>query len=319
MRLLLNSILLAITFNISCLNHIEAVYNSIRTLYGHTDSIASLIQLNETELATGSFDSTVKIWDLKREQISVNHLTLKGPIYARTIYALAKLNDQYIAAAAYKKIQIWSPLTGDLITTLTDHSNVVQSLVSLNETFFLSGSLDRTIRVWNILDWKCKQIIQTRRSVRKVLLLNASKQIAVANDDFVIRIYELNTGELKSELIGHSSYIRDLIPFNADQIVSVSDDMTMKLWTVNEGESLAKEVFRFDCTVMSLLNLNNGLIAVGLLRGERNLAILNTSAKDWWIQTYLNGHTSGVRVLGLLSNGGFASGSEDKTAIVWKE
>jgi WD40 repeat protein len=46
-------------------------------------------------------------------------------------------------------IRLWDAATGELKSTLKDHSgNVMGLAMSPNGQFFVSGSLDRTARVW---------------------------------------------------------------------------------------------------------------------------------------------------------------------------
>ena len=144
------SLLTVISFN---MNEAQSLnFTKLKVLNGHSSTVDSVIQLNDNEIATGSFDSTVKIWDLKEERVK---LTLSG--HTSAIYSLAKLNHQLIASgSADQTIKIWdyANSNGSLIQTLTDHSSVVMSLVSLNDSFFLSGSLGffATIKLWDLRD-----------------------------------------------------------------------------------------------------------------------------------------------------------------------
>ena len=36
----------------------------IQSLEGHSDEVVSIIQLNDNKLASGSYDNTIKVWDL---------------------------------------------------------------------------------------------------------------------------------------------------------------------------------------------------------------------------------------------------------------
>ena len=79
---------------------------------------------------------------------------------------------------------------------------------------------------------------------------------------------------------------------------------------------MPRELIKFETKVEALLNLNNGLIAVGLWESSDNLAIVNTA--DWSVQSFLFGHTWNVNSLVMLSDGHrFASGSWDNSVIVW--
>ena len=160
-----------------------------------------------------------------------------------------------------------------------------------------------------------KKTINTPQRIQSLLLLNDDK-IAVGNDgDYKIRIYDINSGGLIFEMSGHTSYIESLIKLNSTHIISGSHDNTIKLWDTTIG-SLSRTLYTFSAQVYSLVNLNNGFIAVGLLSTSNNLALFSTN--DWSVQSYLNGHTNGVLSLLLLSNGRLLSGSYDTTAIIWK-
>ena len=180
----------------------------------------------------------------------------------------------------------------------------------------MNGSLDSTIKIWCTQDWTIKKSITTPSGIRSLLLLNSS-QIAVVNI-YRIQIYDINAGFLIFEMTGNDnkSYIRALVLLNDNQIISGSDDKTLKLWDITTGK-LLRTIHTFKLGVVSLLNLNNGFIAVGLKGFSSNIAIIRTD--DWKLQSYLTGHDGSVNSLISLSNGSFASGSEDNKIIIWNK
>lgn len=60
--------------------------------------------------------------------------------------------DQY-------EIYVWSLETGNLLEVLIGHSNLIQKL-SCHETTLASVSLDKTLRLWNILEASCTETVQ---------------------------------------------------------------------------------------------------------------------------------------------------------------
>ena len=226
-----------------------------------------------------------------------------------------KLNDETIASGSWDNtIKIWNVKNGSLMITLVDHTNWVTGLIKLNDSFMLSGSYDSTMKIWSTLDWTVKKTINVTQPITLLLLLNDEK-IAVGNDgDYKISIFHINSDVVIFEMAGHTSLINSFIQLNITHIISGSDDFTIKLWDINKG-TLSATLYTFSVNVWSLVNLNNGLIAVGLYDFRNNLVLIETH--DWKIHSYLNGHTSIVYSLQLLSDRRLASGSEDKTAIIW--
>ena len=74
----------------------------------HTDTIFTIIKLNNNQVATGSLDSTIKIWNISDW---TNTKTLTG--HTGTVYILLKLNENEIASGSLDKtIKIWNLTTG---------------------------------------------------------------------------------------------------------------------------------------------------------------------------------------------------------------
>lgn len=292
----------------------EYSYFKYKKLEGHAKAVVCLVELNDHEIATGSRDHTVKIWNVKTEsvQFEMKHYSIRS---------LLRMDQQLLLIGSENKnIDVWDLAKYNLVKTIRTDS--ITSLVRLNGTYFLGGYSDGTMRIWSITDWgrkvtsEAKKLITTPQAITTLLLLSSS-QIAVANDvDFNIRIYDINTFKLIFTMSGHTDWINTLVQLNSTHIISGSDDRTVKLWDINAG-SLQETLLTFGAPVEALLNLNNGLMAAGLGSDSNNLAIINT--EEWTVQSHLDGHTGPVYSLILLSNGKIASGSRDATSIIWQQ
>lgn len=292
---------------------------------GHTDEIWCLAQINGQQLATGSKDKTVKVWDLTQGNVQYT-LSHNGPVRA-----LVKIDDQIIATALDDKtIRVWDLSTRPqpmLIKTLAGHQKEVMALAKMNsflssDSFIVSASWDTNINLWSTTDWSLKKTIKTPEPIRRILVLK-SNQLAVVNSDSKdkdnkIRIYDVNFGQLVSTLSGTPTglaKINALIQLNDNQIISAGVDGTLKLWNIKEA-TLAKTLISFGVEVWSVLNLNSNMIAVGLEAYSNNLALIN--ATDWSVESYLTGHTKNVFALIQLSTNSIASASFDEKTIVWQ-
>jgi WD40 repeat protein len=110
------------TFAIS---NLEVVIWNIKTkeevlkLTGHTRSIWGLVKIkqNDVRLASGSFDSTIKIWNYTNGRLLNN---LIG--HHDEIYNLVSFNDERIASSSKdKRIFIWNTISGKILYALEGH------------------------------------------------------------------------------------------------------------------------------------------------------------------------------------------------------
>jgi WD40 repeat protein len=116
-----------------------------RTLTGHTNWVRALAVLQNGDLASGSYDNTVKIWN-------ANDGTLKRTLTGHTSYvdALAVLQNGDLASGSLDKtVKIWNANDGTLKRTLTGHTDWVFALAVLQNGDLASGSYDNTVIIWN--------------------------------------------------------------------------------------------------------------------------------------------------------------------------
>ncbi|MBW4673925.1 MAG: WD40 repeat domain-containing protein [Desmonostoc geniculatum HA4340-LM1] len=119
----------------------------LHTLMGHSHIVSSLaISTDAKLLVSGSWDQTIKIWQLETGELL--H-TLKG--HRDRVYAIALSPDEQIIASgsADQTIKLWHLQTGELLGTFTGHGNIVTALAfTASGEMLVSGSLDKTIKIW---------------------------------------------------------------------------------------------------------------------------------------------------------------------------
>ncbi len=115
------------------------------TLTGHSSAIYSLILLPDGNLASGSGDGTIKVWDTNDFQCLS---TLTG--HSNFIWSLILLQNGNLASgSADGKIKVWDTNDFKCLSTLTGHSGSIFSLILLPNGNLASGSDDITIKVWD--------------------------------------------------------------------------------------------------------------------------------------------------------------------------
>lgn len=222
---------------------------TVRTLKGHTDGVMCL-QFSETlshpafpVLITGSYDRTVRVWNL---ETGVELHCLKG--HTRAVRALQFDEVQLITGSMDNTIKVWDWRSGKCIRTLTGHT---QGVVCLNfdSNVLASGSVDSTIRVWNLrtggafmlgghTEWvnavqlwdsnpSGLQTSSTDTSLFDVqgsfapsgasLEIDPGKMLFSASDDGTIRLWDLTSRSCVKVFTGHVGQVQSMKLLLADE------------------------------------------------------------------------------------------------------
>ena len=129
-----------------------------QTLGSHKDYVRALTHApNANWVASGSFDQTIKVWDIK-EMRSSPVMTIAEPSLQTSVYGLSTNAWGTVLAAATpeKAVRLWDPRSGKQIVQLVGHTDNVRSVVlSRDGSHLLSASSDSTIRLWSVAEQRC--------------------------------------------------------------------------------------------------------------------------------------------------------------------
>ena len=148
-------------------------------------------------------------------------------------------------------IRLWNVLTGELINTLTGHTDGVSCIAfSPDGKTLASGGGDSTIRFWDPHTGQHKTTLSGHTGpVVCIAFAPDGKTLAsttgytsyrrVPNPDNAIWLWELNTGKHKETYLGHTEEVNS-IAFSPDgkTIASASKDTTIRLWDIQTGKNL---------------------------------------------------------------------------------
>ena len=151
--------------------------------------------------------------------------------------------------------------------------------------------------------------------IRSIAVSNDGKFLASGGEDYTIRIWETQTGNLVRTLEGHQDWVNDLA-FSPDgkYLVSGSFDGTGKIWDVASGE------------IHAPLSGNPGTIFAVAFSPDGKYVVTGSNdntAKLWDAQTgqevrTFTGHGGVVRDVTFSADGDhLLTGSDDKTAKIW--
>ena len=279
------------------IDRMNKVYESFAIFTGHAESLGAIslpggppvvgsaahrdpLSHPPPFLLTGSQDKTVKRWNISSKQDPKSDKKALRALYTRKahdkdINALAINHNSTVFASASqdRTVKIWSTEEGEVQGVLRGHRRGVWSVkfapketppitgdngpVSSNRGLILTGSGDKTIKVWSLTDYSCLRTLEGHtNSVLKVLWMpncqpredsDAPKQntkravqIASAGGDGLVKIWDVNSGECDCTLDNHTDRVWALAVNPEDNtLVSGGGDSVVTFWEDTTSTTIA--------------------------------------------------------------------------------
>jgi WD40 repeat protein len=299
----------------------------------HTNWVRSTaFSPNGQILASASHDRTVRLWDINTERVIQ---VLQG--HTAEVWSVAFSSDgHYLASSGDDRtIRLWDVQSGTCLKVLEGHADSIWSVAFSSistqisseyeqNIVLVSGSIDHTIKIWDVRTGRCLRTLQGARSQIFSLacawnsnVTNEPVQhiIASGGDDRVIRLWDIDTGHCLKTLQSHTDSIWTIASSpNGLLFASGGNDQTVRLWDVNTGQCLR-----------TLQGHANQVYSLGFSPDGKTLVSGHTDqqARVWDVQTgralqTLQGHTSWIWSATFSPNGQMIiSGSGDKTIKLW--
>lgn len=203
-----------------------------------------------------------------------------------------------------------------LSTELFGHSQEVRSVLVLENGTIVTGSRDRTIRVWipAAKGYELnKTLIGHEGAVASFAVVSGSPYypggvIASAGYDKVIHVWDLQQDTPIATLRGHEKEVCCLSTVGG-RLVSGSWDWTARVWQGSECVA----VLRHTNSVLGVLGLDTGDIITGT--ADKFIKVWRNNAE---VAT-ITGHTDVVRAIVAFDQIGFLSTSNDGTVRLWSQ
>jgi WD40 repeat protein len=151
------------------------------------------------------------------------------------------------------------------IKTLQGHLDDVTVLKSHSKHILTSGSIDGTIKMWDLIREKCIETLYGHQ-LEVTDLCFYSNNLISSSIDSTILIWDLNSYQILTILVEHTNPVNFLRLNSKQKLISSSSDLRIKIWDLNNDYSCIKTIFTGDEKINSLelTNDDNILIHVHL-------------------------------------------------------
>ena len=292
------------------------------TLRGHAAPVqAAAISADGEILVSGSWDNTIKIWNLATNAIAK---TLEGHSLRIRQVAITPDGQTLASASDDKTVMLWDLASGSLKATLIGHSGPVYAVaISADGKTAVSGSEDKTIKIWDLATGSIKATLRGHKGpVRAIAISPDSQTLVSGSADRSIAIWNLQTGAKISTLRGHADLVRALaVSPDGNTVVSGSWDKTIKIWNLQTRELLRTLAGHSDKVTAVTVSPGGHTIVSG--SDDNSIKIWNLDETKAEAKAIAKGtlteHSSDVFSVAISPDGKtLVSASWDKTIKIWR-
>ncbi|KAJ5889647.1 hypothetical protein N7504_010457 [Penicillium tannophilum] len=323
----------------------------LQTLEGHSDRVTSIAWSQDgSQLASASFDHTVRIWDTATGQrilvleghsgiwdtatgqrilVLEGHSGIWDPANGQSILVLEghsdgvgsiswSLDGSRLASASYDHtVRIWDPANGQSILVLKGHSEYVTSIAwSPDGSRLVSASADHTIRIWDPASGQSIATLTGHRGwVNSIAWTPDGSRLASASNDNTVMIWDPSTRRSLSTLEGHSGWVSS-IAWSPDgsRLASASYDHTIRMWNPATGQSIST----FEGHSQSINSIAWTPDGSRLASASNDKTVMIWDPATSQSLSTLEGHNGWVISVAWSPDGSqLASASDDKTVMIW--
>ncbi|SCV05811.1 LANO_0H15698g1_1 [Lachancea nothofagi CBS 11611] len=258
----------------------HAPWKLMRVLNGHNGWVRCVCvdPVDNEWFATGSNDTTVKVWDLATGRLK---LTLSGHVMTVRSIAVSTRHPFMFTASEDKLVKCWDLEKNTAIKDFHGHYSGVNT-VDVHPTLDLiaSAGRDAVVRLWDI---RTRQPVMTlaghKGPINQVKCFPVDPQIVSCSTDATVRMWDIRAGKAAKILTHHSKNIRSIGAHPAESSLATCSTNDVRSWRCHDGQLLTN--FQSDdLGIINCLTVNqDGILFAGTDDGRLSFFDYKTGHK----------------------------------------
>lgn len=223
-----------------------------------------------------------------------------------------------------KPVQAQSVRSAQLLYTLTGHNGGVNTVAFTPFNHYaISGSVDRTIRVWDLKTGETVRTLNNSHAVNNITLSPDGNKIYGTGPSYKpsVKIWQRETGQLKQVISNFETVIRAMdVSSDSEVLAAALLRGVVELWDTRTGDRLNTLKGHTDYVTAVAFVPGGKTLVTGSAGRDRSIRVWNVEkGKELYrITPQTNGHKDWVLDVDVASNGRFfASSSADNTIKIW--
>ncbi|XP_041113141.1 POC1 centriolar protein homolog B isoform X4 [Polyodon spathula] len=287
-----------------------------RHFRGHKDIISCAdFSPNNKQLATGSADTFLMIWNLNPKARAYRFVGHKDKVSSVQFSPAGNL----VASSSWDKtVRLWTPNIKGESTVIRAHTAIIRSVsFSRDGQHLVTASDDKSLKVWSVHRQRFMYSLNQHTNwVRSAKFSPDGRLIVSCGDDRSVRIWDTTNKQCVNTFTDYGGPVT-FVDFNSSGtcIASSGSDNTLKIWDIRTNKLLQHyQVHSSGINCFSFHPSSNYLISAS---NDSTVKILDL-LEGRLIYT-LHGHKGPVFTV-TFSRGGeyFASGGTDAQVLLWK-
>ena len=291
-------------------------YKNTKTLKGHKDRLAVLIKLSKNNLiATGSYDGTVKIWDITKDE---NEALIMNKNAIGSVFCLLEFEPgKLLGGTSANMVNLWDLEDEDnqeYIYNFYKHYLWVQALVKCDENHFASASNDTRIIIWDYTNRKDEIYLEGHNDCIMDMIMLKNGYLCTSSADENIGIWDWKQQKCLFFFKAHEKYVKCLCELSNGYLLTGSEDNSIGVW---EEKSSSYENIKYieghSKSIRTLCQIDNNHFASGSF--DYTIKIWNIFNSEC-LET-LKGHSMNVIDIIKFDDNTLISCSNDQTIKIW--
>jgi len=176
------------------------------------------------------------LFGIQKLEKPIHHIEAGGLFHQKPIHALAQHPQQSLVLTGDEDgvCKLSNATTGKLVSELKGHTKSVESVGFASKLkLAATGSIDNTIKIWDISTAQCRETLAHEDIVVKVKWHATDPLLYSCSIDRTIRLWDGRSGKCVRMWSGHRDHVLDFaVSSDGRMVVSCSDDSSARIFHV---------------------------------------------------------------------------------------